>query len=76
MICPPRADCIATNLPREGPEKYPIDIQSDPFLLIEQPIHLARGRKHTNHLQKIFFAQGIDTYLPREGPETFSVFLI
>ena len=67
--CTMTASHIATYLSREGPETLRKTLPFLTFFLI--PIYLARGRKLV-YVKKLisFISLSIDTYQPREGPET------
>ena len=55
-----------------GREQKSTVISIRPREIVQLPIHLERGRKRTESLIFIRFKHCIDTYLPREGPETYS----
>ena len=65
---------IDTYLPREGPEisLHPSQCYEHNLESVQLPINLARGRKHLVCSRFKVTSIGIDTYLPRKGPETNS----
>ena len=66
---------IDTYLPREGTETVFVKFHKLRclFLYSYLPTYLERGRKLSCKILEDRDTSGIDTYLPREGPETFRI---
>ena len=64
--------CKDTYLPREGPEtRTTVEIKAIPNVYL--PIDLARGRKPQKFWIFVDVPDSVAPYLPREGPENFSL---